>query len=57
MNQNAVLKRGIEYHTQGQLDQARVDYSQVIDSAADNDVLSQDRSVGVTIRFCSACRT
>ena len=56
MNQNAVLKRGIEYHTQGQLVQALVDYSQVIDSAADNDVLSQDRSVGVTIRFCSACR-
>ena len=37
MNQNAVLKRGIEYHTQGQLDQALADYSQVIDSAAAED--------------------
>ncbi len=56
MNQNAVLKRGIAFHTQGQLVQSLVDYSEVIDSAAAEDVLSQDRSVGVTIRFCSACR-
>ncbi|QDT88729.1 tetratricopeptide repeat protein [Gimesia algae] len=38
MNHNAVLKRGIEFHTQGQLDQALADYSQVIDSAVAEDV-------------------
>ncbi|WP_417386185.1 tetratricopeptide repeat protein [Gimesia sp.] len=37
MNHNAVLKRGIESHTQGRLEQAVADYSQVIESASAED--------------------